>query len=98
LISNRLSRLVHQFLDVFDAAHLGVDFFEHFGPLLQAEQHVLLDERKLDVGGQALELLQLRVGLCEHRLLELFAPQGEQRALLVAPGEELLGRGGLEVG
>jgi hypothetical protein len=40
-----------------------VDLPQDLRALLQAEEHVLLDEGELDRGGEALELLELGVGL-----------------------------------
>jgi len=73
---------------VLDAAHLGVNLLQHLGPLLQAEDDVLLDQGELDARRQALELLELGVRLGEEGLLVLLAAEGEEGALLVALCEE----------
>lgn len=76
---------------MLNAAHLGVNLRQHFRALLQAKHDVLLDLRKLDAGRQPLQLLQLRIRLGQQRLLVLLAPQRQQRPLLVALGQHLLG-------
>jgi hypothetical protein len=66
LIGNRVGRLAHELLHLVDAAHLAVDLGQYARALLEAEDDVLLDLRKLDVGRQLLELRQLGVGLAEQ--------------------------------
>jgi hypothetical protein len=44
--------------------------------LLQAVQHILLHERKLDIAGQLLQLRELAVCFGEQGLLVFLAPQG----------------------
>ena len=89
LVRDGLGRLAHELLDVLDTAHLGVDLLKHARALLQAEDDILLDEGELDVARQLLELGELGVRLDEELLLVLLAPQGEERALLVARREHL---------
>lgn len=76
LVRNGIGRLPHQLLDVVYAAHLGVDLLEDSCALLQAEDDVLLDLRKLDVGRELLELFQLGVRLGEEGLLVFLAAEG----------------------
>lgn len=86
LIGNGLGVLPHELLDALDAAHLGVNLLQDAGALLEAEDDVFLDERKLDVGGELFELGQLGVGLGEEGFLVLLPAEGEEGALLVALG------------
>lgn len=91
MVGDSVGRVAHELLDMFDTAHLLVNLLQHLCALLQAEDDVLLDLRKLDVARQLLKLLELRVRLDQKRLLVLFAPQCQQSALLVALGQHLLG-------
>lgn len=83
MISNRLSRIAHELLDVVEAAHLAVDLLQDAGALAQAVDDVLLDEGELDGARQLLQLGQLRVRLGQQLLLVLLAPQGQERPRLV---------------
>lgn len=89
LIGDGVGGLAHELLDVLEPAHLGVDLLEDLGALLQAEDDVLLDLGELDARGEALELLELGVGLGEQGLLVLLLAQGGEGALLVALREHL---------
>jgi hypothetical protein len=63
LISPRLLILAQQLLHILDAAHFFVDLLQHCCALLQAIQHIFLHKREFDIGGQDLELRQLRIRL-----------------------------------
>lgn len=98
LIGDGFGGLAHELLDVLEPAHLGMDLLEDLGALLQAEDDVLLDLGELDARGEALELLELGVGLGEQGLLVLLLAQGGEGALLVALREHLPRDVGLAVG
>lgn len=79
---------------MLNTPHLLVNLRQHPRPLLKPKHHILLYQRKLHPGRQPLQLLQLRVRLGEQALLVLLPAQREQRARLVAAGEQVLGHGG----
>lgn len=103
LIRDRVRRLAHELVDVLDR-HFAVQLLEHGVALLEAEKHVLLDQRELDGGDLApsaprprtwtdelLERLELIVRLDQKLLLILASPQRRQRSVLAARSERVLG-------
>jgi hypothetical protein len=98
LVGYRLGRVVHQLLDGLEAAHLAVDLLQRLGALLDAGQDIALDARKLDVGRQLQQLLELRIGRGDERFVELFAPQSEQGLGSFVAREELARRLRLALG
>lgn len=68
-----------------------MNLLQHLGPLLQAKQHILLDQRKLNLRGQLLQLRQLRVRLGQKGFLVLLAAQRKQRAAAVVARQAFLG-------
>lgn len=90
--------LAHELLDLLDATHLSLDLLEHSGALLQAKQDIFLDEGKLDVGGQGLELCKLLICARQECFLVFLAAEGEQGAGPVVCAQVLLGNLLLAVG
>jgi hypothetical protein len=60
-----------------------MDFFQNCGSLLQSEQDILLDESKLDIARECLQLCQLLIRLRQQRLLVFLPPQCKQSLLFM---------------
>lgn len=89
LVCDSVRCFAHQLLHVLNTTHFDMDLLQNLSTLLQTKHDILLYLRKLDIGREFLQLLELRIRLFEERLLVLFAPEGQQRALLVALGQHL---------